>query len=85
MADAHEKVDTTNPEKTPSREEVEKPRSMEAIEFAPKHEEEAVKGDDSDGVVNWTLKNLLATFSLSALYVSMFFEGGPPCLIPARV
>lgn len=32
-----------------------------------------VKGDDSDGRVEWTIRQILATFSLSALYVGMFF------------
>ena len=29
----------------------------------------AIKGDDSDGRVNWTAKQILATTSLSGLYV----------------
>lgn len=29
----------------------------------------AIKGDDSDGRINWTTKQVLATISLSALYV----------------
>lgn len=78
MAGEHENIDTTDQEKVPSREELERPRSMEAIEIAPDHGGEAVKQDDSDGVVNWTLKNLLATFSLSALYVGAFYGDRAP-------
>lgn len=29
----------------------------------------AIKGDNSDGRVNWTLKQIIATISLSGLYV----------------
>jgi hypothetical protein len=29
----------------------------------------AIKGDDSDGRINWTLKRVLATLFLSGLYV----------------
>ena len=32
----------------------------------------AIKGDDSDGRVNWTRKQILATISLSGLYVGQF-------------
>lgn len=73
-----ESVDTQVQEKSPMSEQVEKPRSTEAIEVTHDHDhdhgEEPVKGDDSDGVVDWTMKNLLATFSLSALYVGTFFQ-----------
>ena len=31
----------------------------------------AVKGDDSDGRIDWTFKQILATLSLSGLYVGM--------------
>lgn len=34
-----------------------------------KENHEAEKGDDSDGKVNWTWKQILATIFLSALYV----------------
>ncbi len=74
MAGAHENVDTRDREKSLMSEGVgvEKPVSTEAIEFAPDYEDEAVKGDDSDGVVDWTMTNFLATFSLSALYVGTY-------------
>jgi hypothetical protein len=32
----------------------------------------AVKGDDSDGKVDWTLKQILATIFLSGLYVGRY-------------
>ncbi len=37
----------------------------------------ALKGDDSDGRVNWTTKQVLATISLSALYVGECFHAHP--------
>lgn len=33
----------------------------------------AIKGDDSDGRVNWTPKRVLATLFLSGLYVGQFW------------
>jgi hypothetical protein len=36
----------------------------------------AIKGDDSDGRINWTLKQVLATLFLSGLYVGQF-QGCP--------
>jgi hypothetical protein len=35
---------------------------------------EADKGDDSDGKVNWTLKQILATLFLCGLYVGKFLQ-----------
>ena len=37
---------------------------------------DAVKGDNSDGQINWTTKQILATISLSALYVGEFVNCG---------
>jgi hypothetical protein len=34
----------------------------------------ALKGDDSDGQINWTTKQVLATLFLSGLYVGQFGE-----------
>lgn len=38
------------------------------------HNPDAEKGDDSDGKVNWTLKQILATCFLCGLYVGMFTQ-----------
>ena len=38
----------------------------------------AVKGDDSDGRVDWTFKQILATVSLCGLYVGTFNSGSKP-------
>jgi len=37
----------------------------------------AIKGDDSDGRVNWTTKQVLATIFLSGLYVGQFGRRNP--------
>ncbi|KAK1043777.1 hypothetical protein LTR74_018395 [Friedmanniomyces endolithicus] len=49
----------------------------------------ALKGDDSDGRVSWTTKQVLATISLSGLYVGsqlpLFFVGGTLSFIAAEI
>lgn len=40
----------------------------------------AAKGDESDGRVDWTWKQILATISLCGVYVGM--SSRHPCLIP---
>ncbi|EXJ71987.1 uncharacterized protein A1O5_04490 [Cladophialophora psammophila CBS 110553] len=51
--------------------ETSKPRGAEEAEFAGVGDEKPhiVKGDDSDGHVNWSKRQILATLSLSGLYV----------------
>ncbi|KAK5090250.1 hypothetical protein LTR05_000421 [Lithohypha guttulata] len=50
---------------------------------------DAVKGDNSDGQINWTTKQILATISLSALYVGsqipLYFVGGSLGYISADI
>jgi hypothetical protein len=39
---------------------------------------DAIKGDDSDGKIDWTWKQVAATISLAGLYVGVYlaFRGG---------
>ncbi len=56
--------------------EISKPHSTDEVEFPVNDDDEkphVVKGDDSDGRVEWSMRQILATISLSGLYVGMDF------------
>ncbi len=39
----------------------------------------ALKGDESDGKINWTARTLLAAISLSGIFTGKTMRRGPPC------
>jgi hypothetical protein len=54
---------------TPSSEQVEKAEHGGILAVDLNYNAHAVKGDDSDGVVDWTWRHAIASISLAGLYV----------------
>ena len=52
--------------------------TLDALAVDPENRR-ALKGDDSDGRIDWTLKQVLATLFLSGLYVGKFGHKQSPC------
>ncbi|CCT69545.1 related to MFS drug efflux pump [Fusarium fujikuroi] len=65
---------------TPSSEQVEKAEHGGTPPLDVNYNTHAVKGDDSDGVVDWTWRHAVASISLAGLYVGaqipLYFVGG---------
>lgn len=66
----NEKQETTfieNAEGSPTDQSLnlEKERTMESVDV---HNQQAFKGDDSDGKVSWNAKNIIAAMCLAGLY-----------------
>lgn len=56
----------------PSSEQVEKAEHGGTLPLDVNYNTHAVKGDDSDGIVDWTWRHAIASISLAGLYVGMF-------------
>lgn len=62
---------------TPSSEQVEKAEHGGPLPIDGNYNAHAVKGDDSDGVVDWTWRHAIASISLAGLYVGMLLYQSP--------
>ncbi|KJX96812.1 MFS drug efflux pump like protein [Zymoseptoria brevis] len=88
--EAIERVDThSSNEDNAHRYPLEKTETHETIAAVDVDNNQAFKGDDSDGKVQWTLKKLLAAASLSMLYtgsqIPLYFVGGTLSYISADI